>query len=494
MRRKLLIMSILAMLTAQVVSAQGGFDDLLRYSQKFYQGDARSVGVGNAMGAFGADPVSMSINPAGIGLYRHNEFSFGLGFENPSATTTYLGQDASDMKYNFNISNLNLVIASMNYDRNNNTPRDGWVAFNFGIGFNRTNSFQDHVTLEAQNNKNSIVDYFANQGNGYTSDNLDPYSYASLALANKIIANDGNTTYSSIERAKPTIQRDQLYTTGSTNDIAFTFGGNYSNKVYVGASLMFPTIAYHYTRTFTETHINPNDTIQNVGVNETVNTTGIGITANFGIIFRASDYFRIGGAIQLPTIYSMSDDYSTTMSSTVLTFSPSYYSVSSPQGSFDYSIITPFRFTANAALIAGKNGFIGLDFEHVNYANAIINTSYDGQRDANNLTAQYLQAGNNIRLGGEYRYELFAFRAGLGLYSSPYSTKYADSAHANSNNGSVLIYSFGLGYHPGTFFMDFAYQVYNSTYVYAPYAPAEENNATVKETHSTGILTMGWKF
>ncbi len=497
MSRKLLIMSILAMLGAQGMSAQT-FEDLLRYSQKFYQGDARSVGVGNSIGAFGADPMSMSINPAGIGLYRKNEFSFGFGLEKPTATANYLNNENEDDKYNLNVGNLSVIIANLRYDDNNNVPKDGWVAFNFGIGFNRSNSFQSHVTLQGQNTKSSIADYFANQAYGYTPGSWEgqQFSYPYLAIHNGLIGpvSNDSLTYGSVERAKGTIQRDEISTRGSMNDICLTFGGNYSNRVYVGATLAFPTIGFHSIRNYTETHISSADTVQSIGLNEVVNTTGIGITANFGAIIRLNDYFRVGASIQLPSFYSMSDDYTYTLSTDIKIYTPSAYSYSSPQGSFDYSIVTPFRYTLSGAFIAGKNGFINLDYEYVDYTSARITTTYPGSSLVKQDVQNFLSSGNNIRIGGEYRFDVWALRAGLGFYSSPYSAKYKDSANTGANDKSVFMYSLGIGYHPGSFFMDFAYQVYNSTYVYAPYAPASENNATIKDVRSIGILTMGWKF
>ena len=50
--------------------------DALRYSQTQLYGNARSAGYGNANGAIGADFGGLSYNPAGIGLYRKNEFVF----------------------------------------------------------------------------------------------------------------------------------------------------------------------------------------------------------------------------------------------------------------------------------------------------------------------------------------------------------------------------------------------------------------------------------
>ena len=55
--------------------------DVLRYSQDLgLFGSARSAAIGNAFGAMGGDFSSLSNNPAGIGLYQFNEFTFTPAF------------------------------------------------------------------------------------------------------------------------------------------------------------------------------------------------------------------------------------------------------------------------------------------------------------------------------------------------------------------------------------------------------------------------------
>src|SRR5210317_2070970 len=77
--------------------------DALRYSNFQVQGTARAGGMGNAFGALGADFTSVSINPAGLGLYRAGEFAFTPAFDQTQLESTYLGNLMSDKNYNFSI-------------------------------------------------------------------------------------------------------------------------------------------------------------------------------------------------------------------------------------------------------------------------------------------------------------------------------------------------------------------------------------------------------
>ena len=71
----LLLTLVFAIFFAAGTQAQNE-EDALRYSQLFDAGlTARSLSMGGAFGALGADMSEMSINPAGIAVYRRSVFS-----------------------------------------------------------------------------------------------------------------------------------------------------------------------------------------------------------------------------------------------------------------------------------------------------------------------------------------------------------------------------------------------------------------------------------
>ena len=51
-------------------------NDALRFGMSQYFGTARGMAIGNATGSIGGDFSTLSVNPAGIGIYRKSEFSF----------------------------------------------------------------------------------------------------------------------------------------------------------------------------------------------------------------------------------------------------------------------------------------------------------------------------------------------------------------------------------------------------------------------------------
>ena len=83
--------------------------DALRYSNYKIRGTARSAAMGNAFGALGGDFTSLSINPAGVAVYRSGEFTFTPSVGKISVDGTYLGNKSTDSKYNVSLDNMGYV-------------------------------------------------------------------------------------------------------------------------------------------------------------------------------------------------------------------------------------------------------------------------------------------------------------------------------------------------------------------------------------------------
>lgn len=87
--RHILNIIFLIVLAPTLVMSQG-IIDAYRLSSNQISGTARAAGMGNAFGALGGDFTSLSINPAGIAVYRSNEFVFTPTF-NINNSETSLG-------------------------------------------------------------------------------------------------------------------------------------------------------------------------------------------------------------------------------------------------------------------------------------------------------------------------------------------------------------------------------------------------------------------
>ena len=105
---KRILTTALALLSFIVAFAQGA-DDACLFSQTFYQGTAKAMGMGNAIGAVGGDMTSICINPAGMGVYRSNEFTTTLSLLDNYQQSIYYGTGNGANKMRLSIPNIGYV-------------------------------------------------------------------------------------------------------------------------------------------------------------------------------------------------------------------------------------------------------------------------------------------------------------------------------------------------------------------------------------------------
>ncbi len=108
------------------------------------QGTARSMGFGNALGSVGGDFSSLSVNPAGLGIYRSSELSITPSLRINSAKGDYAGTTSSDNNTRASINQFAIVLTSApkgkRYDSRN------WKAVSFAFGMNRVADFNHNYT------------------------------------------------------------------------------------------------------------------------------------------------------------------------------------------------------------------------------------------------------------------------------------------------------------------------------------------------------------
>ena len=85
--------------------------DALNYSQTFNGGTARFASMGGAFGALGGDFSSLSVNPAGLGVYRSSEFTLTPSFKKRSVASTYNGTNNEDSRSRLGFDNIGFVFS-----------------------------------------------------------------------------------------------------------------------------------------------------------------------------------------------------------------------------------------------------------------------------------------------------------------------------------------------------------------------------------------------
>lgn len=484
------------MLVASSLYAQNDAD-ALRFSMFNYGSTARSLGMGNSFGALGADFSSMAINPAGIGLYRRSEFSISPQFSNRGIDAKYIGQENTDNYFKFAFGNLGLVLA-----KSKNGGKDGWKGVQFAVGYNRTNDFSGRYIAEAGNGRSSLLDSWLEDVNGIAPDNI-PNAYpfdVDLAWQTFLIDTasfNGDLFYFSALPYAGALQRKTVETRGGAGEWDFTFGGNYNDELYVGFTLGACNLRYVEESTWQEE--DNKDTIPfftNYTFNTNLNTTGSGVNVKFGLIYRPSDFFRLGIALHSPTWYNLTDEYATSIQADLQDGVNRTYDgpVFIP---FQYNVTTPFRAVGSAAFLFAKQGAINIDYELVDYSMARIRPDdrsfVSDFTPVNRAIRNKYTISHNVRAGFEWRYEELRFRAG-GFYStSPFEKQIRGSGKTDLSRYGL---TGGFGFRNDRYFFDAAYAWSRVGSFARPYTLSNQDTdgITFRQTDNRFLFTVGWFF
>jgi hypothetical protein len=498
--------------------------DALRYSQLQFGGSARTLGIGGANVALGADYGSVSSNPAGLGLYQKSEVQLtpGLGFSsgdgqmlNPGTTRLATPMSAlSQSANNFNLSGG----AVFSGRRNRQNADSDWKGGAFAIGFTRVADF--NMGSNYQDNLGDNRSLFqrlreprtplTGSGNGSILDqdknksyyNLDGIAYGSfLTIIGK--GRQGQDSIATETRNGPIRQGEQIVNTGSMTQFDLAYGGSYRDRLYIGLGIGIVSSNFRQRRDLTETESDPTTAINNYTLRDEVQTDGTGFNARLGLIYRFSDAVRLGASVQTPTWMNLTDTYSSSIVANfdaVPNIPASQEDATTGTNQYAYKIRTPFRANGGVAVTIGKYGFITGDVEYVGYQQARLNSAPNNAlgdnasfATTNAYITQAFDKAVNLRVGAEARLDIFRVRVGYANYGSPYNK---NSVNTSFTNLSQNYYTAGLGVRTGSFFVDLAgvYTTYN-TY-YSPYLLNDFTEPVVQIKHSrfTATVTAGLTF
>ncbi len=460
--------------------------DALRYSRLNYSGSARFVAMGGAFGALGAEFTSLSHNPAGIGLFKSSEISITPSLAVDKTEAMFNGNFRDDTRYTFNVASVGIVMAAKPASHN---PESMWRNVQFGFGMNRMANFNNRMMVDGDNAVSSFLTPYRDQSIGIAPDDLGPFDTGLAYDADLLFLRNSTDSASwnyQIDLPNGGVnQRKSIESEGSLNEMVFSFGANYGDRLYLGATIGVPFINYTETSSFTETDVEDNsDYFKSFTRNDYLETTGTGVNFKFGLIYRVTDWFRLGGAVHTPTFYSnMADSWNSSIRSNF--DNGNSVSVKSPEGFYEYELTTPMRIIGSVGFVIGKAGLISADYEFVDYSSAKMRAyDYDFYDENEAIRTSYLSA-NNLRLGTEWRYGSLSFRGGYSLSANPY--KYRTEA-VNSS------YSFGLGIRERSFFIDLAWVHSQMDNEYYLYSIEYVDPVSTKQMGSLFSMTIGVKY
>ena len=464
MKRILLLLIALSPF-AVAIHAQG-IDDAILNAQTYYEGTARSMSMGNAMGAVGGDITAMCINPAGLGLYRSQEFTFSLGPQFQHCLTDYYRSTEYTHRIRATIPNMGVAFS---YDISNYKPLR---YFQFAVGMTRTNDFSYRQRANGLNPASSLVDSYLQTVNGIDElfvASTDPGNYLSenypytlnpaweTYLIDRYADSLGNLYFDSPVPPGNVWQTDNVSSKGRSEEWTIATAANFYDKFFIGASLGLAHLKRISTRTYQELPNDDESRFYNWDLKEELGDTAWGVNFKAGIIYYPLSWLRIGAAWHSHTLYNIGEEWSTETQTTLKgnLGERQYHRYLSPVLYQTYEFHTPNTFIGSLAFIVGQKGIISADVEYLDYGTSRF--EWDDDNLKNTLKPTY-----NIRLGSEWRLRQYFLRGGLAYYGSPYGF--------GERYGSMKKLGLGIGYAVSReTSWDFAYELSHSTTGFTPY-------------------------
>ncbi len=488
------ILSVIAIVAISKSSFAQYAQDAVRFSTFQTGSSSRIKAIGNAGTAIGGDVSSIGGNPAGLGFFTRSEYSVTPEYNGSTDNTTYLGQGAMATKNGVNFNNASLVF----YNRVN-TPRGvnknkGWLSFNFGLGYNRTNDFNENIYYSGRNSSSSINDYYASLANssGIASGTLPGFAYDH----NLIDLYGSPATYQKNNVAGTSAdQANSISRTGGQSEFNLALGANYSNKLYLGFSIGLTDLNYTSANNFYESGLaSVLEGSPAVGVNRTYNSTysqeqvtsGSGFNAKFGLMYKITEAVRFGALFTTPTYYSINDTYSEGLATSLS--NGNTYQDGPVDYPLSYTMRTPLKVAGGLSFFLGKFGFLSGDAEYIDYSTTYINSNSDYSNSYdNNLIKQNYRATVNAHVGAEARItNNFSLRGGYGMQGSPLKQ--------NGTNTNTI--SGGLGYRfEGGYYIDATYSHVDGTQLLTPYTLTSASPAaSVNRNLNNVFVTIGFRY
>ena len=446
------------------------------YSSSDFGGTAKFNSMAGSMGALGGDLSAITINPAGTGVFISGDVSATLSVQNNKNNSNLFGSSFESSYTNTNLGQIGGVVS---FDTGNTSP---WKFVNLAFNYS-TKNLENYVQTPGNSNISEAVKYL-NSSNAEVNDNLIYSGHA-------------------YDR------------TGTASNLNVSLGGNYENKIYLGAGLNFKSADFDQSDFYQSELSGLEEYAYYQKQYSPYRESSNGFSASVGIIGKINNNIRLGVAVESPTFWNLTRTYT----------EYSNYSNGIYYDIYDETrkLTTPMKLTLSGAVVASKNFAVNVD-----YTLGVTKPKYKVEGSAETQLNDYFSSDykntSDLRVGAEYRVAGFRLRGGYGLEASPFSDSSIKAINSNGVSGSNGLnapfvgkretLAGGLGYDFKAFYIDAGIQSITSTYDnpffggdYAVttndgYSVTNGDSITneasivskVKNTKTNFFLTVGWKF
>jgi hypothetical protein len=481
--------------------------DAYRLSNLRINGTARAGAMGNAFGALGGDFTSLSINPAGVGIYRTNEFVFTPVLKSNNSEISLNGTTFSDSKLQISASNIGFVgIIPLN------EGNGGAVSFNYGIGYNNVLDFNQNYFGRSYDSQVSYLDditgYANNERltNSYLNQNIGNIEFrdwpTKLAWDTYLIDPAKDNSGKEIDQQyvsklydNETVNQLKSYSQkGGINEFVFSGGVNINHQLYFGATFGLQNVDLNQITEYSETF---GDNSYTMGEDYTLEGTGYNF--KFGAIFKPAYNLRLGAAIHTPTYYVLTEKRQLYANSIMVDNNSS-----DGTNIYDYNFLSPWKAVVSGALVFKKVGLISVDAEYLDYSNMEFKHKSGSNQefnDLNNDIKNEFDKALNVRVGGELKVSpQFSLRGGYEYYPNAQNQMTGNSIYMQQRSlDKSFVYSVGLGFASNGFYSDISYRNINDKYVLDEIQPnfenhPGENNFKLTNNNNKIMFTLGFRF
>lgn len=483
--KKCFLASLVLLIIALESRAQY-FDNYYMLSNYHVNGSARYTAMGGAFGALGVDPSSFHDNPAGIGKMVKSNISLSLGLYNNLSDNEINGQKTNSLTTKLVVPDfaVSLLLPNSDYEK--------WKNMSFGLSSKRLLDFKRTNKYKNDNTNYNLSQFFADDAFlVFDSDLADQLPFTSfLAFENYLINPDTvnyNTYTSEMQDEETNINFKE---NGRIQDWQFSFGANYNNKLYLGASFSYLTGSYNYTSEYIGTNKNSDtEDLQDYIYNFYYNSTIDGVNLKLGAIYKLNQDLQLGAYYHSPSWYFISESFDADLE-TNYRFE-NYYTESPFEGFGEFRVNNPSRLGFSAAYTNPKVAIFSTEIVYNKQsAGELLNlndTDFEINFDAdNNNISQTLRDVWIIKVGIEKAFKPFALRLGTVYLPSGHNTSIPEL------NYNKLLFSGGLGFQFNGGYFDLALQQQYSRSTYSSHAGADLG---LSENKGLNIMTtVGFRF
>ena len=437
--------------------------EMAQMSQPQALGTARSMALGGAFTSLGADLASMSINPAGLGMYRRNEIALTPMMTFQSSETPGTMSYAKNGKNRFSMANFG---AALNAYEGTGTL----TSFTVGIGLNRIADFNSRYSYKTDTPyaggsvwAPTIADIFGQQlgqagifpnGNDELGYNVNPYYWPAVLGYNGFMISRHFYTDPETQEEKPTYVPDcigsnasilhymDVVNSGSINEFTISAGANLNNIVYIGATIGIQSVhkatGVYYGEDYRYDH---GQAINSAG--EELETQldyadlyqksvldGSGVNFKLGVTVRPIESLRIGVAFHTPTYYSLDYSYRADIFSDIRNNADNKVATvgnatprANNSGGNSWDFTSPARLMFGASYTFGTFAIVSIDYERDWYNGIRVKNvpqyNYFSEEDYKAEFKHNFQGTNSIRAGVEVKpLPILALRVGGGYTDS----------------------------------------------------------------------------